>query len=287
MRSSVEREIYKQTGSEWGPELIPEPPPLLKGIGRVFVATEKPQKLQAVKDLLDQYPVLVGTDFVVPEPYKLTGTEPPWDNAVLVSRDKVENVVSRLKGEFGPKTAVFASDIVIWFNGIPYQNLSRIPNLSEAQLNKEVQHLQEVFSEETEVMWDVATSVSRPDLRLTLADRHIARFRPIDSGRIATAFWEDMPGVLKRNSRIQLLEKFPEYVLELGTVPFIHIAERDGVFLQGYEWAREVRHRSPDRQQDIRDVLAQVVGGLPVNGRINDLLNVRPLPNNSRGWMLI
>jgi len=77
-----------------GERLIPCCPPLLSGIGKVYVATENERKLTAVRDLLGKYPILRGTEFLVPEPHKLTGEEPPWENAVLVSRDKVENVVS-------------------------------------------------------------------------------------------------------------------------------------------------------------------------------------------------
>ncbi|OGY18231.1 MAG: hypothetical protein A2900_04945 [Candidatus Chisholmbacteria bacterium RIFCSPLOWO2_01_FULL_50_28] len=269
-----------------GERLIPCCPPLLSGIGKVYVATENERKLTAVRDLLGKYPILRGTEFLVPEPHKLTGEEPPWENAVLVSRDKVENVVSQLHGKFGPKTAVFGSDIVVWFNGKPYQNLSRLGHLSEDELIVEVRQLQEVFSTEAEVRWDVATSVSRPEVQVTLADRHTARFSPVPAAEIADAFWGDISGVLGRNSRIQLLERFPDHVIEVESIPFVQIADRDGVFRSGSEWMCG-EGQAIGSWEYLCEIQAQVVGGLPVNGRLNDLLNVSPNSSANGGWRLL
>ena len=266
---------------------MPPTPPLLEGIGRVLVATENERKLAAVRGLLDRYPIIRGTDVLMPEPHRLSGDEPPWENAVAVSRNKVENVVDQLQGAFGPKTLVVASDIVIWYNQRPYQNLSRLPHLTEAQLNEEVRHLQDIFSEETEVIWDVATSVSRPEVQASLADRHIARFRPIDPERIATAFYDDIPGAKQRNSRIQLLENFANHVLTIETIPFVEIADQEGNVREGCEWMNGKGAGTADRGQYLREVLAQVVGGLPVNGRLEALLRVRPLPCNKGKWLLV
>lgn len=267
--------------------LVPPVPPLLEGVGRVLVATENEKKLQAVRDLLNLYPVIRGTDVLAPQAHEFTGEEPPWDNAVLVARDKVENVVNQIRRTPGPETLVIASDIVIWFNGKPYQNLSRVKPLTREREEEEVRHLQSVVSQEFEVMWDVATAASRPGLRVTLADRHVARFSPIHPDRVSEAREKDRRGFQERNSRIQLLEEFPHHVLEISTLPFFRIADRKGEFCGRYEWACSVREGISDPQQSLPQVLAQVVGGLPVNGRLNDLLHAVPNPRNGEYWELV
>ena len=266
--------------------ILPPVPPLLRGIGRVLVVTESEPKLQAVKDLLDWYPVKRGTWFVQPESHTLTQNEAPWDNAVLVSRDKVDRGLESLWGGFGPTTLVVASDIVVWINGEPNQNLSRLPHLEPGQFEQEIHKFQTIFSREAELMWDVATSISRPGLKVTSADRHIARFAPIHPDRISEEFYRDGAGVMKRNIRIQLLELFPDHILELGTVPFTCVADRTGEFYRGQEWPRPLRTRVPDANQSVESILRQIVGGLPVNGRLEELLSIGPSTSANGEWTL-
>jgi len=266
---------------------LPPLPPLLEMFERVFVATENNRKLAAVQALFEQYPVIRGTEILLPQPHQLTGEEPPEDNAVQVSRSKVENVVGQLDGLPGPKTAVFASDIVLWLNGQPYQNLSRLNPLTNDILYKEVTDLQELFSTEVKAVWDVATSVSICDLRVTLADRHVAHFQPIPADAIYWAWEKDKGGFKKRNSRVQLLDDFRDYVIDIGSIPFHCIADRDGEFFSGQEWVKARPVPEEMKRDYMQEVLTQVIGGLPVNGRLDNLLSVKPSAKCQRGWMLV
>ena len=267
---------------------LPPLPPLLEIVERVFVATtENNRKLAAVQALFEQYPVIRGTEILMPQPHQRTDEEPSEDNAIQVSRSKVENVLAQLKGLPGPKTAVFGSDIVLWLNGQLYQNLSRLKTLTSARLHQEVAHLQGVFSREVEAVWDVATSVSICDLRVTLADRHVAHFQPIPADAIYWAWEKDKGGFKKRNSRVQLLDDFRDYIIDIGSIPFHSIADRDGEFFSGQEWVKAEPIAEVEKDHYVRDVLAQVVGGLPVNGRLDNLLSVKPSAKCQRGWMLV
>ncbi|HKZ41448.1 MAG TPA: hypothetical protein VJ044_10830 [Candidatus Hodarchaeales archaeon] len=263
------------------------PPPLLQDKKSVWVATKNERKLDAARGLFQRYPVLFGTEFLVPQPHELTGTEPDDKEAIQISRSKVENVVAQLEGRPGPKTLVMGSDIVVWFDGKPYQNLSRLETLTSNILWKEVNHLQDVFSGEVEVMWDVATSVSTCEVRATVADRHVAHFRPIPADAIYWAWEKDKDGFKKRNSRIQLLDDFQDYVIDIGTIPFNCIADREGEFLTQQEWVKARPVPEEMKRDYMQEVLTQVIGGLPVNGRLDNLLSVKPSAKCQRGWMLV
>lgn len=269
------------------PEFVGEVPPLLEGIGRILIATQNDRKQSALDTVLARYPLIHGGEVMHPQPYGCTGEEPDWNNAVLVSQDKVENVIDQLKGQPGPRTAIFSSDIVIWINGEPYQNLSRVQRLTKKELKQEVNRLQEAFSREAEVMWDVATSVSRPELRVTLVDRHVALFAPIESERIANDFWKDIPGALKRNTRIQLLELFGHRIIEVGTVPAQHVFDKEGEFVSGFEWASKINPRTEDQEQYISEIRDQVTGGIPFNNRQNDLFYYTPSPRQNGSWRVV
>lgn len=278
-------------------EVVGECPPLLGDVGRILVATENPRKIEGLNRVLGRYPLIRGQEILQAQPLGCLGEEPAWDNAVLVSRSKVDNVVGQLQGQFGPKTAVFGSDIVVRINGDPYLNLSRIRPLTGDDLKREVATLIDDFSREAEVVWDVATSVSRshPDLRTTIARRYVGKTQAFDRNDLAALkkeFEADIPGVFGRSTRIQLLEHFPHRFTKVGSLNARRIWDKDGELLDGSVWLRDVElmeEMSGYDETSVEEIQAHVVGGIPQEGSplLRDLLYLSPTQRTNGRWLLV
>ena len=85
----------------------------------------------------------------------------------------------------------------------------------------------------------------------------------------------------------QLLDDFQDYVIDIGTIPFNCIADREGEFLTQQEWVKARPVPEEMKRDYMQEVLTQVIGGLPVNGRLDNLLSVKPSAKCQRGWMLV
>jgi len=278
-----------------------EVPNLFSGIHRVLIASENTNKINALDGWIASLGLVSTSGELNAEPMRVVGEEPTWENAALVSQHKVDILVRQIRGQDGGPALVAASDVVFWLKGQPRLNLSRNQELCGGDLNESVIELQRIFSgDETECRWDVATSFSRKGfagskLKATVMDVVKVRFSPIPPELIRDLFYEDVAGALGRNSRLPLVDdgRLQKYINSIeilsghsvldsgGQLKGCHQDYVDGVGRNSVFFTKEQNGFSFVQ----KDISRMIVGGMPRNERLDQVLGMVPRSNSS--WRIV
>jgi len=279
-------------------------PPLLRGIGRVFVVTDNDSKVAATTEWLNTFGIIVGEASLPIAPRQSSRREPDWTSAIKVSRHKVESLVADLEGEPGPEALVIASDIVVWINGQPRFNLSRqkitdpqdlwVRNCNHNAVPGDKLRLEEAdliatFTQPAAIWWDVAVSVSRKGLRLTAADRFLAETKPLPAQLIRQIFWSDVPGSVGRNTRLPLIDddRLKPYFTGMVSFPLTLCTDELGNFHDWHENCTSDLVHDLLSVETMRNQAAQaILGGILSSERMAELAKQKP-KTNPNGWFMV
>lgn len=269
------RRGYYDTAPNPYPEDLVYKAPFFDGVSRIIFAGNNQEKIDKISQWARPYLGCWGENILDLVPHEHTTKEPMWNNAGLVSRHKVLSQVRSLERHFGGETCIIASDVVVFINGEPYHNLSREFKLQGNDLENEIEHLQESFSIESDVRWDITMTFSRKNMLATVGNTNIVNFRPLPPDEVKKSFEDDIPGALGRNTRIPLIDKFYSYVNYAGAIPFSRVSSSDGMFYDRESWIYDVAwQENPDRTY-LEGLITEVKGGIPLRGRLDDILEMK------------
>ncbi len=252
---------------------LPPEPSLFSGVRRVLVATLNFRKLYAVNGWLNDLGILRGDSLLTAQSILTSKEEPDWHNPILVAQHKRDCVVEQIRGQFGPKTLVIGSDVVVRVNGEAFLNLSR---QADRDPGEEVKRLVTIFSQPSRIVWDVVVAASTVDVKVSMADRHMVWYRPIPEDEIREAFWGDVSKALGIGPRVNLIEDFTTYIDDFRSVPASRLLLGEGPFPDVDEWSDRIEKVTLGKnyelsQYNLDQIGQSVVGGFPVGDRARQL----------------
>lgn len=263
------------------------PPPLLKGIGRIFMVTKNLRKLSAITSRIWPYSPCWGNEETIPViARESSDREPDWTSAVRVAQSKVESLVRDVKGEPGPQALFIGSDIVVFINGEPYRNLSRNGHLTGTDLEKEIINLQRIFSKPTNVSWDVALAMSRKGTDVVSGNRIIAHYSPIPGELVKEIFEDDIAGALGRNTRLPLIDdsRLQKYIVGIDAMPIKNVLGPNGYPEPWHHLCTPGESGEIDPYQ-IEKCISAIVGGAPFPEQLESMLYFSKI--HTQEWQIV
>ena len=245
---------------------------------------------------------------IVPVSRQIYGEEAEWTDARAVVDSKARELVSQMQGEEGGRSLAIVNDVVfstieldqesgLWVLR-PQGNLSRygdqVGSPRMQALSKDIEFYTK--SGGNLVCWDsVAGFLApptkiHPELRVMLANRHVAILRQIPESRVNEVYSRD--GLHRKiNARLDLVGQEREFIEWYGFIKMKQTVNGNGFkTLDG--WYDDVRwlHRSDSRFSSWGNmVYGEINNGAPfgIESRVNELLNYKPKASRVNDWTVI